>query len=63
MVGVKLYVEGGGNAKPLKTACRNGFSEFLKKKRNCRAQCLELSPAAVGKWLEITAKVSLFKMI
>ena len=31
MVGVKLYVEGGGDAKPLKTACRNGFSEFLKK--------------------------------
>jgi uncharacterized protein YhjY with autotransporter beta-barrel domain len=36
-------VEGGGNAKPLKTACRNGFSEFLKKSgtvghnaENCR---------------------------
>lgn len=31
MVGVKLYVEGGGDARTLRTACRNGFSEFLKK--------------------------------
>ena len=31
MVGVKLYVAGSGDAKPLKTACRKGFSEFLKK--------------------------------
>jgi hypothetical protein len=28
---VKLYVEGGGDASSSKTACRNGFSEFLKK--------------------------------
>lgn len=28
---VKLYVEGGGDAKLLKTACRQGFAEFLKK--------------------------------
>ena len=31
MVGMKLYVEGGGDAKLLRTACRQGFSEFLKK--------------------------------
>ena len=31
MVGMKLYVEGGGDANLLKTACRKGFSEFLKK--------------------------------
>ena len=31
MVGMKLYVEGGGDAIILRTACRNGFSEFLKK--------------------------------
>ncbi|NNM68358.1 MAG: DUF4276 family protein [Gallionella sp.] len=28
---VKLYVEGGGDATALKTACREGFAEFLKK--------------------------------
>lgn len=31
MVAFKLFVEGGGDAKTLRTACRNGFSEFLKK--------------------------------
>jgi len=31
MVGMKLYVEGGGDTNLLKTACRKGFSEFLKK--------------------------------
>jgi hypothetical protein len=31
MVGAKLYVEGGGDAKELRTACRKGFSTFLKK--------------------------------
>jgi hypothetical protein len=29
MVEMRLYVEGGGDAKPLRTACRRGFSEFL----------------------------------
>lgn len=29
MVTLHLYVEGGGNAKVLRTACRRGFSEFL----------------------------------
>ncbi len=28
---MKLYVEGGGESKALKTACRAGFSEFLSK--------------------------------
>ena len=28
---VKLYVEGGGDSSTLKTACRAGFSEFLRK--------------------------------
>lgn len=28
---MKLYVEGGGNAPTLKTECRKGFSDFLKK--------------------------------
>lgn len=28
---VKLYVEGGGDSKTLKTACRQGFSAFIKK--------------------------------
>lgn len=28
---MKLYVEGGGDAKTLRTACRNGFSEFFRK--------------------------------
>lgn len=28
---IKLYVEGGGDASSLKTECRRGFSEFLKK--------------------------------
>lgn len=31
MVAMKLFVEGGGDAKPLRTACREGFTEFLKK--------------------------------
>jgi hypothetical protein len=31
MVGMKLFVEGGGDANVLKTACRRGFAEFLKK--------------------------------
>ena len=31
MVAVKLYVEGGGDSKPLKTACRRGFRLFLEK--------------------------------
>lgn len=31
MVSVKLYVEGGGDSLLLKTACRSGFAEFLKK--------------------------------
>jgi hypothetical protein len=31
MVEVRLYVEGGGDTNSLKTACRQGFSEFLKK--------------------------------
>lgn len=31
MVGMKLYVEGGGDTNFLRTACRRGFSEFLKK--------------------------------
>ena len=29
MVTVRLYVEGGGDAKSLRTACRRGFREFL----------------------------------
>lgn len=31
MVKVHLYVEGGGDSKSLRTACRRGFSEFLAK--------------------------------
>jgi hypothetical protein len=31
VVGVTLYVEGGGDSKTLKTACRKGFSDFLSK--------------------------------
>ncbi len=31
MVAVRLYVEGGGDSKSLRTACRRGFSEFFKK--------------------------------
>ncbi|NTW63374.1 MAG: DUF4276 family protein [Chlorobiaceae bacterium] len=31
MVGVKLYVEGGGDTNQLKTACRKGFAAFLRK--------------------------------
>ena len=31
MVAVRLYVEGGGNTKALKTKCRQGFREFLEK--------------------------------
>src|ERR1700728_3870114 len=29
MVELHLYVEGGGDSKTLRTACRRGFSEFL----------------------------------
>ena len=28
---MRLYVEGGGDSSTLKTACRAGFSEFLRK--------------------------------
>jgi hypothetical protein len=31
MVEMRLYVEGGGESKLLRTACRRGFSEFLSK--------------------------------
>lgn len=31
MVSVKLYVEGGGDSKTLRTACRKGFQSFIKK--------------------------------
>lgn len=31
MVSYKLFVEGGGDSQTLRTACRNGFTEFLKK--------------------------------
>lgn len=31
MVELRLYVEGGGDSKLLRTACRQGFSEFLGK--------------------------------
>ena len=31
MVELHLYVEGGGDSKVLRTACRRGFSEFLAK--------------------------------
>ena len=31
MVAIKLFVEGGGDPKTLRTACREGFAEFLKK--------------------------------
>jgi len=31
MVGVKLYVEGGGDSRPLHDACRKGFRKFLEK--------------------------------
>lgn len=31
MVGVKLYVEGGGDTAPLRTECRRGFRHFLEK--------------------------------
>ena len=31
MVSVKIYVEGGGDSKALKTACRRGFQSFIKK--------------------------------
>ena len=31
MVSVKLYVEGGGSSKVMKTACRRGFRIFLEK--------------------------------
>ena len=29
MVSIKLYVEGGGDSRILKTACRRGFSKFI----------------------------------
>lgn len=37
MVEMRLYVEGGGESKLLRTACRRGFSEFLSKAglKNC----------------------------
>ena len=31
MVTIKLYVEGGGDSKALKTACRKGFRKFIEK--------------------------------
>jgi hypothetical protein len=31
MVGMKLFVEGGGDSNDLRTACRAGFAAFLKK--------------------------------
>jgi len=31
MVSVKIYVEGGGDSKELKTRCREGFSKLIKK--------------------------------
>ena len=31
MVSIKLYVEGGGDSKVLKTACRRGFRMFIEK--------------------------------
>jgi hypothetical protein len=31
MVNMKLYVEGGGDSKSLRTACRRGFRRFLEK--------------------------------
>jgi len=31
MVAIKVFVEGGGDSKTLRTACREGFAEFLKK--------------------------------
>ena len=31
MVSAKLYVEGGGNSKTLRTACRRGFAGFLER--------------------------------
>ena len=31
MVSIKLYVEGGGAGKSLKSACREGFKNFIKK--------------------------------
>jgi len=31
LVIIKLYVEGGGDSKALKTACRKGFHQFLEK--------------------------------
>lgn len=31
MVTTKIYVEGGGNSKQLRTACRRGFSKFIEK--------------------------------
>lgn len=31
MVSAKVYLEGGGNGKTLKTACRKGFAKFIEK--------------------------------
>lgn len=31
MVSVRLYIEGGGDSKALRTECRRGFAEFVKK--------------------------------
>ena len=31
MVSIKLYVEGGGDSKSLRTACREGFGTFIEK--------------------------------
>ena len=31
MVSIKIYVEGGGDRKDLKTRCRQGFSKFFEK--------------------------------
>ena len=31
MVSIKLYVEGGGDSKTLRTACREGFGTFIEK--------------------------------
>ena len=31
MVSVKIYVEGGGDSKELRTRCREGYSKLIKK--------------------------------
>ena len=35
MVSIKVYVEGGGDGKTLKTACRRGFQRFIEKAGLC----------------------------